>query len=120
MKALVAFLLMVVLSIVATLFLPWWIIVPICFLAGMTFTDSAWQAFFIGFLSIFLVWGITATISSYHNDFILLKRMGEIFKAPSGFLLLLGTAILGGLVGSLSSLSGYFLQTINDKPKGRY
>lgn len=120
MKGIIALLLMVVLSIIACMFLPWWVVAPICFLVGMTFMDKGGQAFGLGFLAIFLVWGITASISSFSNDFIILQRMGQIFKLPSGYLLLLITAVLGGLIGALSALSGYFLQTINDKPKRRY
>jgi hypothetical protein len=48
--------------------------------------------------------------------------MGKLLEVPSPYLVIVITSILGGLIGMLSTLSGYYLQTINEKrkPKNQY
>lgn len=120
MKALFAALLIIVLGFTAHLFLPWWIIALICFLIGLSFIDSAWQAFFIGFSMVFLLWFITAAVKSYQNDFILINRMAELLPIHNTWVIMIITGLIGGLVGGLSTLTGYFLQSINEKKKRRF
>ncbi len=117
MKSTFALLIILVLGFIAQLFLPWWIIAVVCFLAGFTFIDEAKYGFLVGFFGVFFLWAGVAIFKSYGNDFILLQRMGELLGLSSKWLVLLATSVLGGLIGMLSTLSGYFLQTINDKPK---
>lgn len=119
MKATFAFILILILGTLASLFLPWWTISVVCFLVGMTFLDTGWQAVIVGFVSVLLIWSIAAVYQSYFNDFILLNRMGKLLEMPSASIVIVITAVIGGLVGMLSTLSGYYLQTINEKPKSK-
>jgi hypothetical protein len=122
MKAIFAFFLIVLFGSLASIFLPWWVISIVCFLVGMAFLDSGWQAILVGFFSVLLIWSVAALYQSYINDFILLDRMGKLLDVPSPYLVIVITSILGGLIGMLSTLSGYYLQTINEKrkPKNQY
>ena len=122
MKAIFAFILIVLFGSLASIFLPWWVISIVCFLVGMAFLDSGWQAILIGFFSVLLIWSVAALYQSYFNDFILLDRMGKLLEVPSPYLVIVITSILGGLIGMLSTLSGYYFQTINEKrkPKNQY
>ena len=120
MKVVFAFVLIIVLGFIAQLFLPWWLIAIVCFVVGLSFIDKTSQALSTGFFAVFLLWGLTALLKSYQNDFILVDRMGELLSLNSSWLVLLITALLGGIIGMLSTLSGYFLQTINDKPKRKF
>lgn len=115
MKSIFAFFLIVLVGSLASILLPWWVISIVCFLVGMVFFDSGWQAIFIGFFSVMVVWTTAALYQSYFNDFILLERMGKLLEVPSPYFVIVFTSILGGLIGMLSTLSGYFLQTINEK-----
>ena len=120
MKVIFAFVLIILLGFIAHLFLPWWIIAIICFLVGLTFMDKTKYAVLTGFFSVFALWGITALVKSIQNEFILINRMSELLPIHNTWLIILVTATLGGLIGLLSTTSGYFLQTINEKPKRKF
>lgn len=117
MKEIIAFIILIVLGIIVHLFLPWWSIAIVAFLVGLGFIESTSRALIIGFLSVFILWGAKALISSYQNDFVLVNRMAELLPFKNGILTILVTAILGGLIGMLSTASGYFLQTIGNSNK---
>lgn len=117
MKATFALVLMIILGTIVSLFLPWWTIAIVCFAVGLTFLDKGTEAALIGFVSVFLIWGVMAIYKSFQNNFVLLDRMSELLPVHNPWLLLLATAVLGGLIGMLSAMSGVFLQTINEKPK---
>lgn len=119
MKELIAFILLLILGIIAHLFLPWWSIAIVAFLVGLGFIESTSRALVIGFLAVFVLWGAKALISSYQNDFILVNRMAQLLPFKNGLLTILVTAVLGGIIGMLSTLSGYFLQTISGGSKRR-
>ena len=120
MKVLFAFILILILGLIAHLFLPWWVIAIVCFLIGLAFIDKTKHALFIGFFAVFTLWGIRAFVSSYQNDFVLINRMSELLPIHNTWLIILLTALLGGLIGMMSTLSGYYLQTINNKPKRKF
>jgi membrane-bound ClpP family serine protease len=120
MKILFAFVLIIVLGFIAQLFLPWWIIAIVCFLIGLTFIEKTKYALLAGFFGVFVLWGLTALVKTAQNDFILINRMSELLPIHNTWLLMLATAVLGGLIGLMSTLSGYFLQTINNKPKRKF
>lgn len=120
MKVLFAFILIIILGFVTQLFLPWWVIAIVCFLIGLTFVEKTKYALFTGFFAVFTLWGLTALLTSYQNDFILINRMSELLPVHNAWLIMLLTAVMGGLIGMLSTLSGYYLQTINNKPKRKF
>lgn len=117
MKAIFALLIILVLGFIAHLFLPWWIIVLVCFLVGFTFIDKTKHGVFVGFISVFFLWGAVAFYKSYSNDYIMLERIAILLPGQSKWLVLLATSLIGGIIGMLGTLCGYFLQTINEKPK---
>ena len=120
MKVLFAFILILILGLIAHLFLPWWVIAIVCFLIGLAFIYKTKHALFIGFFAVFTLWGIRAFVSSYQNDFVLINRMSELLPIHNTWLIILLTALLGGLIGMMSTLSVYYLQTINNKPKRKF
>ncbi len=122
MKSILSFILIVGFGYLASFFLPWWLIAIICFIIGFFVNSSGLSALLVGFLSVFVLWGVLAYIASYNNDFIMLNRMTQLFNAPSKYVLLASTALLGGFIGMLSTLSGYFLKTfnVNKKKKNNY
>jgi len=118
MKDIFAFIAILILGFLAQTFIPfWWIIAVVCFIIGFAFIDEAKEAVIIGFISVFILWGVVALVKSYQNDFVLLNRLSELIPGNSKAIVLLLTAVIGGLIGSFSTLSGYFLKTINAKKK---
>ena len=66
--------------------------------------------FLAGFVSIFLLWGVTAYAINSGNDGLLAQKVANILRlGDSAFIVVVLTAILGGLVGGLCSLSGGLL-----------
>lgn len=120
MKVMFGFVLIIVLGLIAQLVLPWWIIAIVGFLVGLTFMDKASYAVITGFFAVFTLWGLVALLKSYQNNFVLIDRMSELLPIHNVGLLLFVTALIGGLVGLLSTLSGYYLQVINEKPKRKF
>lgn len=118
MKEIFAFIAILILGLLAQIFIPiWWIIAPVCFLIGLAFIEETKDAVIIGFISVFILWGVFALLKSVQNDFILLNRMSELLPGNSKAVILFTTALIGGLIGLFSTTSGYFLKTFNAQKK---
>ncbi len=110
-KNMIQLILIVVLGLLAQLVLPWWSVAIVTFLVCLWRSQSAGQAFTYSFYGVALVWlGYALFIyAQAGGDFI--GRMGELlFKVNNASLPTLATAILGGLVGGLSGLSGFYIR----------
>ena len=101
------FLLILLLAALAQLFLPWWVITPLCFLLAAGRGGRGSRAFLAGFLGIGLGWLALAGWLSAQNDGLLAHRMALLLPlGGSPTLLVLVTAVVGGLVGGLAALAG--------------
>lgn len=105
------------------LYFPWWTLALCCFLAALLIKGSNTSAFFSGFLGIGILWFIQAYNIHYSTDGILSDKVAEIFSLSGGFLLAVVSAVVGGLVGGFSALSGLRLRILtsrNRKSRGYY
>ena len=93
-------------------FLPWWSIAIAGFLFGFIVPQENKAAFFNGFAGLFILWGGIATYVYITNDALLANRLAELMSLPHGLLIVLFTALIGGLTGGLSSLSGKYLRNL--------
>jgi hypothetical protein len=101
------FLIILILSFVSSYFLPWWVAALIAFLAALFIGKTSGRSFWSGFGAIFILWVILALLKSIPNDNILAGRVIQLFPLPHNWILLLIiTALIGGLVGGLAALSG--------------
>lgn len=99
-------LLIIVSAFLLNLFLPWWsIAIPGLFL-GYRFNLKALPSFGWGFLALFLLWGAQALYIHLANDAILSSRIAEMLQLGSPYLVVLITAVIGGLVSGLATLTG--------------
>jgi len=106
MRFFVLLLLTAVLSVVTGLYFPWWSIAPAAFIAGLLVQVAPWKSFLAGFLGVFLSWGALALWIDTKNNHLLSHKVAEIFPlGGSGFLLIMLTALIGGLVGGFAALS---------------
>lgn len=103
------FLLILILTAIVQYLVPWWGVVAV-----VPFAVAAWRArsaggaFGAGFLSIALLWLLVAGWQSHANDHLLAGRMAQVLPlGGSTGLLLVVTALLGGLVGGISAWAGY-------------
>lgn len=114
MKSFITIFSIIVIGAFCNLFAPWYIITIVSFAIAFAFSEKGFSAFLSGFLAVFLLWLGTAVFQTLGNEGILVARMSQLIGV-SGFLLYLLTAIIGGLIGGFSALSGYFLRNINSK-----
>ena len=107
MKFIVTLLLTALLAFAAGLYLPWWSVGAAAFLVALLIHQKPGKAFVGGFVSIFLLWGVSALIIDIQNHQLLSGRIAEIFPLEgSSTALILITAFIGGLVAGLAALSG--------------
>lgn len=108
-------------SLLAQFALPWWSLAIVAFLVCLWRSSSAGRAFLYGFAGIALVWLSYALIIHLRTDGIFTGRMSELlFKTNNAVIPMLVTAFLGGLVGGLAGLSGFFVrQALGDQRANR-
>ena len=115
MKTIFSIILIAALALVIHLYLPyWWLIAIAAFIISFAFGENSWKAFLAGFFGIFFLWFTLTALNSINNDFVLVNRMSELLPFKNAILTMLVTALIGGLVGGFSSMTGYFMKTIND------
>lgn len=114
------FIIILIVSAIAQLFLPWWVIAPIAFLVGMIMSPSAGKAFLAGAGAIAILWIAYALYLNTASDGLMLDRIGNLFAESLKFLKNIPytisffaiMAIIGGLVGGFSALAGYQLKQL--------
>ena len=100
----------------------WWVCIPVLIIIGFFSTEANHSPFLWGFLSLFILWGGYAAYYDTLNESILSTRMVQLFPLPpKGFLMVIVTALLGGVLGGFSSLSGYwFRKVVWPKKENKY
>lgn len=107
MKFVLTLLLTALLSFIAGLYLPWWSIAIIAFLAALLIQPRVGVGFLAGFLGIFLLWGALSFWIDTANESILSHKIAQLFPlGGSSLLLILVTAFVGGLVGGFAAMAG--------------
>ena len=105
------FLVILILSFASGYFLPWWVVAIAAFLAALFIGKTSGKSFWAGFAAVFIVWTVLALFKSVPNDHILAGRVVQLFPIPHHWILLLViTAVIGGLVGGMAALSGVLLK----------
>lgn len=93
-------------------FLPWYSISFAPFVFGLFYLKHAGRSFLAGFLGISLLWLIHSFLIQAVNNDILTQKIAEMFSLPGSGALIIVTAIIGGLVGGFSGLTGAFFSKI--------
>ncbi|MDQ2720748.1 MAG: hypothetical protein M3Z26_13450 [Bacteroidota bacterium] len=120
MKSIITTVLIILLSFGACLYFPWWSIAIVAFIVSALIPQSPWASFFSGFIALFLLWGFMSLWISVNNDHILANRVSLlIFKIESAFLLILATALIGGLVAGFGALTASFIRPVKTRINGQ-
>lgn len=111
MKFFISFLLTILLSFAACLFLPWWSIAIAAFLVAALIPQKPFKAFLTGFIALFLLWGALSFWISNNNDHLLAHKVSQlILKMDNPYLLIFVTAFIGALVAGFAALAGSYLR----------
>ena len=105
MKKLISFLLIAILGYFLTSFGPWYLIVVAGFLGGLILKNQ-WSGLLIGFLAGFLLWAIHIGFLTSASESDLPVRMAQLFTLQNDTVLILASALVGGLVTGLSAAAG--------------
>jgi hypothetical protein len=103
------------------LLLPWWGLPLACLLCGYLTAPMNRSAFMAGFLGGFVAWGLPALYLDLQNDSILTAKVIRLFPLPEmPILLVLLTALLGGIMGGFACKTGDLFRRFFLKEKARY
>jgi ABC-type uncharacterized transport system permease subunit len=107
MKFIVVLLLTSLLGYAAPLYFTWWSFAITSFIVAIFIHQRPFAAFITGFLGMFALWGIMAMIIDNSNEHLLSHKIAQILPLNgSAVMLILITALIGGLISGFSSLSG--------------
>lgn len=116
MKLLIKIVLIAVLALLLEMFMPWWGIALAAFAVEMAMGKPKGRAFLAGFLGIFILWFANAFIIDMQNEHILAGKVANILPlGGSVIMLIVVTAVIGGLVGGLAAATGRELKRAIDK-----
>jgi hypothetical protein len=107
MKFLIQVIAILIVAFVLELFMPWWSIAIAAFAAGYALKSKA--NFTAGLLGIGLLWLIKAWLLDFASAAPLTERVAAIFSLNKPLLMLV-TALIGGLVGGFAAMTGALLK----------
>ena len=106
-KIYINFIATLLLAALLTMVLPWWSVMLAAFTTSIIFRLKKGAVFFIPFFAVALYWGIYAYVLSVENDFILAKKIAELFPLGGNpYLLIIITAFIGGFAAGAAALLG--------------
>src|SRR5690606_13712987 len=109
------FLIIIILSFLLQLFLPWWVICAVAFGAAFWKAKNTGHAFGSAFFAIFTLWIAVALFYTIPNGNILANRIGAMLSLPdttiNWVIVLLLSGVIGGLAAAFCGLAGYYIRT---------
>ena len=113
MKFLASLFLIALTAFALGLYLPWWSVAFAGFVISFFLYQKPVLAILTGYIAIFLLWGFLTILRSQANDHILAHRVSIlILQKDSPNLLILVSALIGGITGGMGALCGSLLRRI--------
>jgi hypothetical protein len=111
MKFILALILTALLAFICGLYFSWWVYGIAALLVALLVPQGAGRAFLSGFIGVFLLWAGIAWWIDMKNNGVLSARIASLLPlGGNGYLLILVTGIVGGLVAGFAAMSGSFLR----------
>lgn len=111
MKFFISLILIALLSFATCLYLPWWMVSVVGFIVVALIPQNAGKAFVCGFLSVFILWFALSFWISNNNNHILAHKVSLlILKMDNPYLLMILTALIGGLVAGFGAMTASFIR----------
>lgn len=87
-------------------FLPWWTLAIGAFIVGYLFSENGFKSFLAGLLGVGLLWAALSYYIDYSTGSGLAAKVALLFPTKTVPLLIVITALVGGLVGGFASMTG--------------
>jgi hypothetical protein len=88
----------------------WWVTVLAAAMINFIIYSKGPSSFISGFLGIGFLWFFTALLTDINTDSVLTEKVAAIFSLPNATVLVVVTAIIGGIAGGFGGLSGSTLR----------
>jgi hypothetical protein len=88
----------------------WWVTVLAAAMINFIIYSKGPSSFISGFLGIGFLWFFTALLTDINTNSVLTEKVAAIFSLPNATLLVVVTAIIGGIAGGFGGLSGSTLR----------
>lgn len=90
---------------------PWWSFAISSFIVSLAIHQSPIKSFLTGFLGVFLLWVILASVIDFNNEHILSSKVAQILPLGGSYIaLIILTGVIGGLVSGLASLTACYIR----------
>lgn len=119
MKTIIQIILIALLTYIGQLFMPWWVVFLTAAFTTAIIKTKGPASFLSGFVAIFILWLSQVYFIDIANESILSTKVAAIFGL-SPILLMLVTALIGGICGGFGALTGKFLIDLFNKKKEVY
>ena len=111
MKLIASVFLTALLGFALCLYMNWWAIGIASFLVSLCINQKPLTSFLTGFIALFLLWGILSWVIDIKNEQVLSHRLSAVLPfSGSVFLMILVTALIGGLVAGFAAMAGSYLR----------
>lgn len=91
--------------------MPWWSFAITSFVVSLAIHQRPGRSFLCGFAAVFVLWFVLVFRADIANEHILSAKVANILPMGGSYIvLMLVTALIGGLVSGLAALSGSYLR----------
>lgn len=118
MQHFIKFILILALAYLSSFVVPFWGVAIAGFIGSITVRSTHISSFLIGFIAVFILWGLMAFYVDIQTSSILTDRISQLFSLDPPFLILI-TGVLGGITAGLGSWAGSMLRG-GAAEKGKY
>ena len=109
MKFIASILLTALLSFIICLFMDWWGIALASFMVAILIRQSPLYSFLTGCIALLLLWGGMSWWIDMKNQHVLSHKLSQVLPfGGSGFVMILVTALIGGLVAGFAALAASY------------
>lgn len=101
------FVVTIILALAFSFFLPWWSVMLAAFITAFRLPLRGVTVFLVPFVAILLFWAVYAYILANGNGFVLSKKIAVLLPLEGNpYLLILVTAVVGGLAAGIAAIFG--------------
>ncbi len=99
---------------------PWWTVIVIAFIVSVTIKTNGFSSFSSSFLAIAGLWFYKAYTIDMETNSLLTNKIAELFMINNAFLIIIITALIGGLAAGFGGLTGHTFIKLFEKKKTHY